>query len=415
MLGAVVLGAAGLLAQAPARPGQLPILPLTQLDERALAADLDNKAFTLTFAQPVPIRDLLLLLVRGTTLSMIPDPEIAGSFIGELKNVSVRQALGLILPPVGLDYSVDGGFIRVFRRAAATRVFELNYAATERTGSGVIGGGPENADPESAVRVSTAIHADVFSDIEKGVRTLLSEHGTFNVDRKAGLLQVTDFPERLDRVANYLDAVSDRVHRQVEIDARVLEIELKDPNAQSLDLAALTAGVVPRTGAAASRQMVSGLGPGEVTRFLAALAEQGAVSLLANPRILALNNEPAIVRGTMRGGEEIEEGVTLAVTPQISSEGAIMLSLSPIVSLRAADAKDKTPAVMAIRETDTLARVADGATIVLAGFTREHDTRERQAAGIKGGWFGRSTVVTKKRIELVIMLTPRIVSGGEAQ
>src|SRR5450755_4603134 len=96
VLGAVVLGAAGLLAQSPAaRPGQLPILPLTQLDERALAADLDNKAFTLTFAQPVPIRDLLLLLVRGTTLSMIPDPEIAGSFIGELKNVSVRQALGL--------------------------------------------------------------------------------------------------------------------------------------------------------------------------------------------------------------------------------------------------------------------------------------------------------------------------------
>jgi MSHA biogenesis protein MshL len=415
----MVLGAAGLLAQAPAaRPGQLPILPLTQLDERALAADLDNKAFTLTFAQPVPIRDLLLLLVRGTTLSMIPDPEIAGSFIGELKNVSVRQALGLILPPVGLDYSVDGAFIRVFRRTAETRVFELNYAATERTGSGVIGGGPGNNDPASGVRVSTAIHADVFSDIEKGVQTLLSEHGTFNVDRKAGLLQVTDFPERLDRVANYLDAVSDRVHRQVEIDARVLEVELKDPNAQSLDLAALTVGVVPGTGAAASRQMVSGLGPGEVTRFLAALAEQGVVSLLANPRILALNNEPAVVRGTMHGGTagvDDEEGVTLAVTPQISSEGAIMLSLSPIVSLRAADAKDKAPAVMAIRETDTLARVADGATIVLAGFTRERETRERQAAGIKGGWFGRSTVVTKKRIELVIMLTPRIVSSGEAQ
>jgi type II secretory pathway component GspD/PulD (secretin) len=340
---------------------------------------------------------------------MIPDPEIAGSFIGELKNVSVRQALGLILPPVGLDYSVDGAFIRVFRRAAETRVFELNYAATERTGNGVIGGGP---DPGNAVRVSTAIHADVFSDIEKGVHTLLSEHGTFNVDRKAGLLQVTDFPERLDRVANYLDAVSDRVHRQVEIDARVLEIELKDPNAQSLDLAALTAGVVPPTGAAASRQMVSGLGPGEVTRFLAALAEQGAVSLLANPRILALNNEPAVVRGTMHGGNDDEEGVTLTVTPQISSEGAIMLSLSPIVSLRAADAKGKAPAVMAVRETDTLARVANGATIVLAGFTREHETRE---AGVKGGWFGRSTIITKKRIELVIMLTPRIVSSGEAQ
>ena len=417
VLGAVVLGAAGLLAQAPAvRQGQLPILPLTQLDERALAADLDNKAFTLTFAQPVPIRDLLLLLVRGTTLSMVPDPEIGGAFIGELKNVTVRQALGLILPPVGLDYAVEGSFIRVFHRAADTRLFDLNYAATERTGSTALGGGP---DPSSAVRLSGTTNTDVFAEIAKGVQTLLSDHATFNVDRKAGLLQVTDFPERLDRVADYLDAVSDRVHRQVEIDVRVLEVELKDANAQSLDLAALTAGPVSRSGAAASRQVVSGLGAGEVTRFLTALAEQGAVSVLANPHILALNNEPALVRAVMSGGSagagNEAESVTLAVTPQISTEGAIMLSLSPIVNLHAADAKDKAPAMMATREADTLARVADGGTIVLAGFTREHETRERQAAGIKGGWFGRSTVVTKKRIELVILLTPRIVGNGEAQ
>ncbi|MBI3493089.1 MAG: hypothetical protein HY047_15110, partial [Acidobacteria bacterium] len=37
---------------APQRPA-LPALPLTQLDDRAPAADLDNRTFTLTFAQPV--------------------------------------------------------------------------------------------------------------------------------------------------------------------------------------------------------------------------------------------------------------------------------------------------------------------------------------------------------------------------
>ena len=64
----------------------MPTLPLTQLDERGPSADLDNRTFTLTFAQPVPVRDLLLLLVRGTNLSLIPDPAITGAFIGELKN-----------------------------------------------------------------------------------------------------------------------------------------------------------------------------------------------------------------------------------------------------------------------------------------------------------------------------------------
>ena len=103
------------------RPAQMPTLPLTQLDERARAADLDNRTFTLTFGQPVPIKDLLLLLVRGTSLSVVPDPAIAGSFIGELKNVTVRQALGLILRPLGLDYTLDGNIVRVFKREPETR------------------------------------------------------------------------------------------------------------------------------------------------------------------------------------------------------------------------------------------------------------------------------------------------------
>jgi hypothetical protein len=124
-----------LAMQAPQpRPPAMPSLPLTQLDEHVLAVDLDNRTFSLTFAQPVPVRDLLLLLVRGTNLSVVPDPTISGTFIGELKNVTVRQALGLILRPLGLDYSLDGGVVRVFRREAETRIFDLNYAVTERVG-----------------------------------------------------------------------------------------------------------------------------------------------------------------------------------------------------------------------------------------------------------------------------------------
>jgi len=62
--------------------------------------------------------------------------------------------------------------------------------------------------------VSTTTKTDIFSDLVAGVRTLLSEKATFSVDRKAGLLQVTDFPERLERVSVYLDAVQDRARRQ---------------------------------------------------------------------------------------------------------------------------------------------------------------------------------------------------------
>jgi len=101
-----------------------------------------------------------------------------------------------------------------------------------------------------------------------------------------------------------------------------------------------------------------------------------------------LNNEPAIVRS---------EALTLSVTPQIASDGVVMLSLTPMLT---------TPA---IAESDTLARVADGETLVISGFTRSREVRERTNQGLRGGWFGRRTVVTQKRVEILILLTPKIL------
>ena len=380
------------LAQGAAqRPAPMPALPLTQLDERALAADLD-RPFTLTFAQPVPVRDLLLLIVRGTNLSVVPDPSIGGTFIGELKNVTVRQALGLILRPLGLDYTLDGNVIRVARREPETRIFDLNYIATGRTAQSTVAG-----EGGSRASVTSATKTDVFEEVANGVRTLLTERATFNVDRKAGLLQVTDFPERLDRIAIYLDTVQDRVHRQVQIDARVIEVEPADAKARGIDWAALAAkmsGAPTDAVPVATRRTMNGLRVNDVDRLLTLLAEQGGVTVVANPRMLTLNNEPSMVR---------TEAMSFSVTPQISGDSIVTLSLTPIV---------KAPAVV---EADLLARVADGETLVVSGFTHDREIREKKAVGISGGWFGRGTVVTHKRVELVILLTAKIVAGVAAQ
>ena len=376
------------------RPGQMPALPLTQLDDRVLASDLDNRAFTLTFAQPVPVRDLLLLLVRGTSLSIIPDPAISGTFIGELKNVTVRQSLGLILRPLGLDYALDGSIVRVFRREPETRMFDLNYIATERVGASTVGG---DGGPGTRASVTSSTKGDVFEDLAKGVRGLLTEHATFNVDRKAGLLQVTDFPERLERVSLYLDAVQDRVQRQVQIDARVIEIEPTDAKAPGVDWATVArrmSGAATADVPVATRQTMNGLRVTDVAMLLAALGEQGAVTMVANPRLLTLNNEPGIVR---------TETISFTVTPQISGDSVLTLSLTPIL---------RSPVVI---ESDMLARVIDGETLVISGFTRDREVKERKAVGISGGWFGRSTVVTHKRVELVILLTAKIIAGVAAQ
>lgn len=368
----VTLALAGVSARAgaqAARPAPMPPLPLTQLDNRAQSPDLDNRAFSLTFAQPVAINDVLLLLVRGTNLSVVPDPSIGGSFIGDLKSVTIRQALGLILRPLGLDFTVDGGVIHVFRREPETRLFAADYLAAERTGDASIGIDPAARANGSYARVTTSVKGDVFADIAKGVQGLLSNRGTFNVDRKAGLVQVTDFPERLDRVGAYLEAVSDRVLRQVQIEARVIEVELAGNKAATLDW----------TGLRQTRDR---------DQVMAALAAQGTVTILAAPRLVVLNNEPAIVR---------TEGLTIAVTPHIAEDAVVTLSLSPLVG---------TPQAL---QADMIARVSDGETIVVAGFGRDQESREKKSSTTSGGWFGHSTVVTKKHVELVVLLTPRIV------
>jgi type II secretory pathway component GspD/PulD (secretin) len=373
-----------------AQPLRMPMLPLTTLAERPVAADLDNRTFTFTLPQPIAVKDLLMLFVRGTTLSMIPDPSIEGTFVGELKNVTIRQALDAVLPSLGLAYHIEGTLISVSRRPPETRIFDVDHLATLREGTSRTGTSERD---DSFARVTSTTHSDLFGDITNGVRALLSPQAAFSVDRTAGVVEATDFPERLDRVSLYLDTILTRVHRQVQIDAKVIEIDLKDEVAGGIDWAALRAAMA-QTNANEPAAPLRGLRVADMARFLAALGTQGTLSVLRSERITAFNNEPAIVAG---------DGFTLSVTPQIASEGVLMLSLAPVSTGVSRSA------------SDTLARMADGETVVVPGFGRDVETREKKNVGAKGGWFGRQTVVGHRHTDTLIVLTATILSSVSAQ
>src|SRR5438128_1812637 len=95
----------------PPSPGrqQLPPLPVTQIDPGAAAATLDSpRRLTLQFAEPRPIDEVLRLLVEGTPFSLAIDPDVSGSFRGELKMLTLREALTTLLTPLGLEFTVEG-------------------------------------------------------------------------------------------------------------------------------------------------------------------------------------------------------------------------------------------------------------------------------------------------------------------
>ncbi len=455
------------VGQGSAQAPQPPLRPLavTQLDERQQANDLDStRPITLSTTDPTPVTDLLQLLVRDTRLSVVPDPEVTGTFSGDLKDVTLRQALEMILQPHGLDYSVQGNLIRVFKRRSDTRIFDLNYVVTRRSGSrslaasssvsptpgsGMTGVSDQNGTTNSGsnAQVVGSDAGDIFTDLAAGIQTLLSADGKFNMDRKAALMQVTDYPDRLDKIGLYLDAVQNRATRQVSIQAKVIEVALNDEFSAGINWnlvihragnsVSVTQNLVP-VGAAGT--FTAALNIKDFTGLLNAFATQGRVNVVATPQVNALNNEPAIMRvgtqdvffrttsqvdvatgrilQTTVEPQAITEGVVLSVTPQISGDGMINLSISPSLTERTGQAVSRfgdTVPILSVREADTLVRVHENETIVIAGLMDERSSTEQSKVPLLGdlpgiGGLFRRDVRTKRKTDLVILLTPTIMT-----
>ena len=368
--------------QAPARPPSG--MPVTQLDPGAAATTLDSpRRMSLRFAEPRPILEVLQLLVQGTPFSLSIDPDADGSFRGELKQLTLRQALWTLLDPLGLDFEVRGTVIRVTRDRTETRQFDINLLAVQRGLSRTAGGG-------ASALTTTAAAEDVFAGIAEGVQTLLSSNGRVHVDRRAGLVQATDYPERLDRVAIYLEALQVRSSRQVRLEARVFEVTLKDAAAIDWPTVRQKLGMpseAPQAGLAAHPYALQ-----------AALAEQGDIRVLSAPEVTTLNNEPALVRAWSQGASSL----TMTVVPQIAADGIVQLSVSHSWD----EGGSKTAAAHGA-EADTVTRVMDGSTVLIAGLLRP--TQVAVPARGMGALFGGQPKKTVQA-ELVVLLRATIVA-----
>jgi type II secretory pathway component GspD/PulD (secretin) len=119
--------------------------------------------------------------------------------------------------------------------------------------------------------------------------------------------------------------------------------------------------------------------------------------------------------------QTITEGVVLSVTSQISADGMIHMSINPSVTERTGQATSRlgdTVPIISVRETDTLVRVREGETIVIAGLMQERastDTAKIPLLGdipVVGNLFKR-TERRRAKTDLVILLTPTVLTLGE--
>ena len=379
------------VTQPPRPSGQLPPLPVTHVDPRETTLDSPRR-ISLTFLEPRPIDEVLGLLTAGTPYRLAIDSDATGSFRGELKQLTLRDALTAILAPLGLEFEVGSTVIRVRRRQLETRLFDLNMLNVQRGLSRAAG--PRDSD----TTVGSSMAADdVMRSIETGVQTLLSPSGRVHVDRRAGLAQVSDYADRLDRVALYVETLHQRSGRQVRLQAQVFEVTLRDT--ASIDWRAVRqrVGLLPNTPDA-------GLAA-DPAALRTALALQGEVRVLWTPDVTTLNNEPAMLRLSTPGATSL----TLSVVPQIAADGIVQLSIAHSWSEHAGDRKEgwfKSTPFFRSTEADTVTRVMDGNTVMISGLLRP-----REITVASTGMFSKQE---KKQghAELVVLLRPTVVIPG---
>lgn len=470
-------------APMPAPAARLPELPASRL-EQELAVTTPRRVYTLG-VRDADIREVLLAFARQTDLSVVFGPEVAGTVTMDIKRVTLEEAFDALLSPIGLEWRREGSLLRVFKPEPETRVLTLSYPATVRLGSSALSattggpaagvavspggtiitggvaaaGGPTAAGGVAAGgggagTIASTDTVDLWADVEKGLKSLLSPNGTITVNKTAGILAVTDFPRNLSRIAKYLELLEGSVQRQVMIEAHVVEVQLSDQFELGINWSLLPAiedlgglrgtlgggaGVVQTT-ARPNAPFQIGLAIPTVSVLLSALAQQGEVNVLSRPRISTLNNQKAVIKvavddvffvtlrtedpvtGRVRETQTpqtVTEGVVLDVTPQIGDDGVITMNIRPSITERVGTARsrlgDEVP-IIAVRATDTVARVPDGQTVVIAGLIQDRATRTLSGTpGAKDlpvlGWLFRRTEKERRKSELVVFLTPHLLIG----
>ncbi len=283
----------------------------------------------------------------------------------------------------------------------------------------------------------------------------------------AGTLTVsaTDAQHRL--IQDYLVRIQRSSQRQVLIEATIVEVQLSDAYQGGIDWSRIAAG----TGFSFQQRLLSGFGSnlsqsglnflqlgyanpksdvGNITATIRLLQEFGNTRVLSSPKVMALNNQTALLKvvdnvvyfkveaqtnqntnsTTTNFSTEVRTvavGVVMGVTPQINEDGRVSLTVRPSISrvlrfkndpnpdLAKAGVTNPVPEIQT-REIESVLQILSGQTAILGGLMQDEGRFSRQQLpgadnlGSVGELFRfRDENVTKT--ELVIFLRPTVISN----
>jgi MSHA biogenesis protein MshL len=313
-----------------------------------------------------PAAQVFMAIVSGTRYSMIVHPEVREAISVNLKDVTVPEALETLRELYGYEFRVQGNRITVLPVTLQTRVFKVNYLQATRAGrsdvrvssgsitdapsaaggaaGGAVGGAPTQRLTEST-RITTTSDSNFWGDIVKSIQSIVGTADGRNVivNTQSGVVVVRALPAELRSVESFLKAMQLIVERQVVLEAKIIDVTLREGFEAGINWAAFrdgstrAAGGVVRPGStigntgplatpttlrpdgaidpasaftatlgAAASLATGATAPGAVfglalqtsnfAALLTFLETQGSVNVLSSPRVAAINNQKAVLK-----------------------------------------------------------------------------------------------------------------------
>ncbi|MBX0312742.1 MAG: hypothetical protein JHC31_13410 [Sulfurihydrogenibium sp.] len=410
----------------------------------------------------VPLKIVLYAILKGTPYNVIfaPDVDSNKAITLNFKDINLKDALETIMDVAGLSYEVRDKVIYV--KGTITKIYKLPYIKTVTsyksslggnvtggqgggTGGGTGTGGGINGEFQTDYSIN---QNDLFAQIEDNIKNILSKNGKYTLNKMTGILIVEDTKDRVKLVEEYLARLKREIDKQVLIEAKILEVSLSDSYSFGVDWSKIIMypSVVYSQTLSLSNSVssIAVLRNGDIKAVINAIATFGDIKTLSNPRVLVLNNQPAILTsgriipfwtkqlnivGANVGGttttaypiatytrRDILDGITLGVTPHIEDDGDIILNIVPI-STSIIDTKKfidggqvvgEAP-VLEVKEAGTIVRAKSGDIIIIGGLLDKGESDTETKVPVLGdipviGNLFKQKTVSKSRKELIIFM-----------
>jgi type IV pilus assembly protein PilQ len=383
------------------------------------------------------IKDVFRTISELTGLNIVVDPEVRGTVTVKLDNVPWDQALDLILKQNGLGYVLENNIMRI----ATTAKLQSEQSDRARLAEA-----RQAAEPTRTV--IKKLSYTKANDIVPVLKSIMSKRGDIVVDVRTNTLIIREIPTYMPAVLQLIDNL-DTATPQVMIEARIVETTKSLGRSLGINWGingvadaahGNTTGLVfPNSGAIGFNVPLATGTPVGALRLaniinsfnldiaLSAAENQGLLKIISSPKVAALTNTPALIQSGVQIPVQtnvnntttviyVDATLQLQVTPQITNEGTILLTLNvqkrePAVALNLALGQNVP---LSIRQYRGEVLVRDGGTTVIGGIFQINDQDQNNM--IPGLWkipilgnLFKNKTRTEKHDELLIFVTPRIL------